>query len=130
MKQGVSIVVLGLTEDFETKVLICERKDGSGYCLPGGKIDPGERGEQAAMRELFEETGIYLSAANTRHLYSGVEIPEWITTTFYLPYKLKIADTILSPGEGEPPCKWGTWEELFGPPFGDYNRKVFEVMRT
>ena len=28
------------------------------WCLPGGKLDPGESFEVAARRETFEETGI------------------------------------------------------------------------
>lgn len=36
-----------------------ERSKWSGqWCIPGGKIDPGETDEQCAVRELWEETGI------------------------------------------------------------------------
>jgi 8-oxo-dGTP pyrophosphatase MutT (NUDIX family) len=52
----------------EGRVLLLQRHpfdraypDPSGqglWCLPGGKIDPGETPEQAATRELYEETGI------------------------------------------------------------------------
>ena len=33
------------------------------WCLPGGKVDPGESFEVAARRETFEETGIRLKGA-------------------------------------------------------------------
>ena len=40
------------------------RKHAGQYALPGGKIDPGETIEQAALRELHEELGIELSDQN------------------------------------------------------------------
>jgi len=40
----------------EGRVYLIERKDGKGWALPGGFIDAGETPEQAAIRELQEET--------------------------------------------------------------------------
>jgi len=40
----------------EGRVYLIERKDGRGWALPGGFIDPGETPEHAATRELQEET--------------------------------------------------------------------------
>ena len=39
-------------------ILIGKRSDGQGWCLPGGKIDPGETSMEAAARELQEESGL------------------------------------------------------------------------
>lgn len=39
-------------------ILMVERKDGHGWALPGGHVDPGETPLDAAMRELEEETGL------------------------------------------------------------------------
>jgi ADP-ribose pyrophosphatase len=39
-------------------LLMVERGDGYGWAVPGGKVEPGENGTQAAVRELAEETGL------------------------------------------------------------------------
>jgi ADP-ribose pyrophosphatase YjhB (NUDIX family) len=41
-------------------LLMVERGDGYGWAVPGGAVDPGETGLQAAVRELAEETGLVL----------------------------------------------------------------------
>ncbi|MBF8982509.1 NUDIX domain-containing protein [Lutibacter sp. B2] len=40
------------------KVLLGDRKDGQGWCLAGGKQEPGETLEECAYRELEEEFGL------------------------------------------------------------------------
>lgn len=39
-------------------IVMVERGDGHGWALPGGRVDPGETPQQAAVRELAEETGL------------------------------------------------------------------------
>jgi len=41
-------------------LLLCarHRRDGGFWCLPGGKVEEGERATQAAVRELSEEAGV------------------------------------------------------------------------
>ena len=39
-------------------VALCRRWGGRIWCLPKGIIDPGEENEEAALREVLEETGI------------------------------------------------------------------------
>jgi ADP-ribose pyrophosphatase YjhB (NUDIX family) len=39
-------------------LLMVERDDGYGWAVPGGHVEPGESGMQAAARELAEETGL------------------------------------------------------------------------
>ena len=46
--------------DARDRVLLFEMRTGDGrvfWCPPGGGLDPGETHEQAALRELREETG-------------------------------------------------------------------------
>jgi len=39
-------------------LLMVERGDGYGWAVPGGHVEPGETGLEAAIRELAEETGL------------------------------------------------------------------------
>jgi len=39
------------------RVLLLKRADGEGWATPAGMLEPGERGADAARRELDEETG-------------------------------------------------------------------------
>lgn len=43
-----------------TKVLLVLRRDMPLWVLPGGRIDPGETPEEAAIRETFEESGYHI----------------------------------------------------------------------
>jgi 8-oxo-dGTP diphosphatase len=52
-----------IIKDSQGKVLLIHRSDGryTHWEVPGGKIEPGERPEAAATREMQEELGIRVS---------------------------------------------------------------------
>ena len=64
-------VVRMIVSDSSGRILILRRAGGTtrggDWCLPGGKIDYGDTVEQAAARELEEETA--LRAKNLRFLF-------------------------------------------------------------
>jgi ADP-ribose pyrophosphatase YjhB (NUDIX family) len=40
------------------EILLMERSDGSGWCLPCGWVEPNEKPVDAVVREVLEETGL------------------------------------------------------------------------
>lgn len=108
------------------KVLAVSRKDDpTDFGLPGGKVDPGETGDEAARRELKEETG--LEAGEMRFAYGGVcdggshGVTYWTTT-----YVADFDGDIHTEEEGV--VRWVSPEVLLRGSFGDYNRRVFDTL--
>jgi 8-oxo-dGTP diphosphatase len=61
------LVVAAALVDADGRVLIAQRPEGKALAglweFPGGKIEPGERPEQALIRELEEELGVTVKEA-------------------------------------------------------------------
>jgi 8-oxo-dGTP pyrophosphatase MutT (NUDIX family) len=50
-------------------VLLCSRRELLGWELPGGAVRPGERDEEAVLREVREETGIDVAVERVTGVY-------------------------------------------------------------
>lgn len=98
---------------------IARKDDRTRFGLPGGKREYHETAEDAAIRELWEETGVRTRSDQVRHLYRGVDADGWMVDA-YLVYDWQ--------GEPEPregqEVRWTPWSGLYGPPWGKYNRAV------
>ena len=87
---------VALVLDGQGRLLVCRRAHEPGlgrWSLPGGVIEPGETGEQAAAREVAEETGLELPLAAFRHLASlpnRYEFQEYVWPTLDLFYTVQV----------------------------------------
>ncbi|HHT26734.1 MAG TPA: NUDIX hydrolase [Firmicutes bacterium] len=67
---GASMIVF----DDNGRVLMLKRSDNGRWCFPGGAIELGERVEEAAAREVLEETGIRVGPMELFGVFSGPEM--------------------------------------------------------
>ena len=61
----------------KNEILLEERSDDGYFDFPGGGIDLNESGEDAAKRELFEETGLVADELEFFKVYTG-EITHYV----------------------------------------------------
>lgn len=66
-----------LIMDRDNRVLLQLRTDSNSWGIPGGCLNVGESLQDAAKREVFEETGLIVETLKLFNVYSGSE-QHWI----------------------------------------------------
>ena len=67
------------------KILLTRRSDNGQWCLPGGRMEPGESAAEACAREVLEETGLIVEITKLIGIYTS---PDWVITYANTPGKL------------------------------------------
>ena len=70
LQVGASVIV----EDSEGRILLQKRRDNHCWGYAGGSVELDEKVEEAAKRELFEETGLKAENLELFGVFSGAEM--------------------------------------------------------
>jgi mutator protein MutT len=113
----------------DQKLLLLQRRPEqrlSGlWTFPGGKVEEGEQPLQAAVRELYEETGI--RGKRWRHLGKAFEDTG---ENLYLHFLLFVCNTITQePPQPESPYQWSHRESLNNLPMPAINQRFITMLQ-
>ena len=83
--------VATLTVDASNRILLVRNRGMSEWTTPGGIVEPYELPSDAAVRETWEESGVYVSLERVLGIFGGVECARtypngdqisWVVTVF------------------------------------------------
>lgn len=63
--------VAAIIRDEQDRILLVKDSKNGKWGLPAGAIDLGETPEQALLREVFEETGLYIRPIEIKGVFGG-----------------------------------------------------------
>ena len=124
--QGLLLAAAAALVDVDGRVLVQQRPEGKAMAglweFPGGKIEPGESAEQAAIRECREETGLEIQVVG--------QYPEVTHTYDHGTLHLFFLDCRPStdPTSPLPPFGWIPREELHQHAFPEANQSLLALL--
>jgi 8-oxo-dGTP pyrophosphatase MutT (NUDIX family) len=63
--------VTGIVFDERDRILLVRQSAGGSWSAPGGSVDPNETPADAVVREVWEETGLYVDPVRLLGVYGG-----------------------------------------------------------
>jgi ADP-ribose pyrophosphatase YjhB (NUDIX family) len=70
MPQNITPGASAFILDDQARLLLQKRADNGFWCMPGGRMDPGESIAQTCVREVWEETGLHVRIKRLIGVYS------------------------------------------------------------
>ena len=59
--------------DGKNRILLAKHSESNKWVLPGGSVEPNESPADAAVREMWEETGLFVKPLRVMGVYGGEE---------------------------------------------------------
>lgn len=120
MKKSEAVKIIAMVVDItihtDEEVLLVQRKYDpykGAWCLPGGHIDAGETAEEAARRELKEETGVDFSELEYVGSFRKPHRDPRIENAWSFAFKLKVENKITPvAGDDALHAKWFPIKEM------------------
>ena len=104
--------------------------DNNVYGFVGGKVDPGETPQQAAIREAFEEAGVIVEINEDARDSCFMSFVDDTHTSIFILYKAHIVEGVDNIGkhvrENEGVPVWIMPSEILNSPFCDYNQHALQ----
>jgi 8-oxo-dGTP pyrophosphatase MutT (NUDIX family) len=94
--------VAAICRDESDRILLVRQKESGKWSTPGGAIEPGEAPEQAAIREVYEETGFVIIIDRLRTAVGGPEYRTTYANGDELSFVALIYDASVVEGEATP----------------------------
>ena len=123
-------VAVGAIVITEGRVLLVKRSRPPSeglWAIPGGRVELGETLQQAAEREIIEETGLTIRAGDPVYTFDVIERDDAGRIRFHYVIVDFMADYLsgkLNPSDDASEARWVTPEELEGLPMNETTRKV------
>jgi ADP-ribose pyrophosphatase YjhB (NUDIX family) len=114
--------VAALCRDGSGRILLVKQADSGKWSTPGGAIEPDETPEEAAIREVQEETGLAIVVNGLRAVVGGPEYRTVYSNGDQLSYVAIVFDASVVGGEPSPDNEettevaWFHIEDLAGAP--------------
>jgi ADP-ribose pyrophosphatase YjhB (NUDIX family) len=97
-------VSIALRDD-DGRVLLARHTEGDVWVLPGGAIEPGEVPSDAAVREMFEETGFLVRLTGLLGVFGGPEFIVRYRNGHKTSYLMAVFEAELDGGSSRPDAR-------------------------
>lgn len=91
-------------------ILVLRRIDNEKWNFPGGKVEPGENLEQAAAREVLEETGLKIKPTKIVHVFSNATDDGG--TFIFIMFRATTANSDVTLNEEHSEYRWVNHQQL------------------